>query len=301
MVDSSRQPRRRSAFTLVELLVVIGIIAILISILLPVVVKAKRSANTTKCAMNLRTLAQAWQLYAQGNKDTGVPVRMPAFPEWGGPTYSTPVGLQYRPRWYEMLGFQMKNYATRHPDALEDDKWQVESQLFICPEKPEWTNSRNFTYGYNYQFLGNVHKNQTTGKLVNYPVRASKINAGKTVMACDSMGTAAGSPVTQRTGYQMEGSHDPNAWGNKGFHLDPPRMTATSDYADDWFMQPIYRAGPDPRHNGKVNVAFCDAHVELMTPQEMGYEVMPGGAMSINGSNRLFSGNGEDLDPPPIK
>ena len=60
---------RRAGFTLVELLVVIGIIALLISILLPALSRAKDQANRTACMSNLRQVATSFLLYAMDHKD----------------------------------------------------------------------------------------------------------------------------------------------------------------------------------------------------------------------------------------
>ncbi len=63
----------RRAFTLIELLVVIAVIAILASLLLPVLSKGKARAQTVDCMDHLRQLQLCWHMYAHDNESTLVP------------------------------------------------------------------------------------------------------------------------------------------------------------------------------------------------------------------------------------
>src|ERR1700722_6732735 len=66
LLAPSARPRR--GFSLGELLVVIGIIAVLISLLLPALQKARQSATQLKCLSNMRQVAQVMTMYADDNK-----------------------------------------------------------------------------------------------------------------------------------------------------------------------------------------------------------------------------------------
>ena len=69
-VGTGRRSAGRAAFTLVELLVVIGIIALLISVLLPALNKARQSGNSLSCQARMRQIGQAIQIYANEHRDS---------------------------------------------------------------------------------------------------------------------------------------------------------------------------------------------------------------------------------------
>lgn len=308
MPQSLIRHRRSHAFTLIELLVVIAIIALLIGIILPALSGARETAQTLVCSTRMRQVATGWQIYADTNRDVSVPAQPGRYSDESRNVYQLGNGDQYRPRWFAVIGAAagFDAFANPSPDREDEHTMTVDAnEVFICPAVPEWTNTRNYAYGYNHHFIGNtrfVNDDERDG-FINFPVRASSINSSATLMFADSLGTAAGKPAADRTQNQSDGSRDPTlrAEGGHGYAIDPPRLTANSDYADRRNRSPEHRSAPHERHRAKTNAAFCDGHIESLTLEELGYIVNPDGSVAADdpeATNARFSGNSRDEDPP---
>ncbi len=296
----------RGAFTLVELLVVIGIIALLIGILLPSLSAARQQAMQVACMSNMRQIVIGWSMYADAHKGAIVPARPPKRSPDELNVYPVGNGESWRPRWHQLMGHSAGMYVMSNPSPLQsmENAGVIDNPLFLCPLVPEYNSVRHYAFGYNHQFLGNARNKVGKSTPINFPVKISRIAAAQTVMFAESMGTAAGKPKGARRAYNNDGTTTDNyAMANHGFTLDPPRLTADSDYCDDNNRAPEHRSAPDPRHRGKANVAFCDGHVEAMTLEELGYVVNADGSVAASAPgahNRFFSGTGRDDDPPSI-
>jgi len=132
-----RNRNRSGGFTLVELLVVIGIIAMLIGILMPALSKARAAAAETQCMNNMRQLAQGMLMYAGANKGVMPFDGDPRYTNTDGDRNSRSLG------WWEDPGLWINAAAayTQHKPYSELQLNMANTplpnenstSLFICP------------------------------------------------------------------------------------------------------------------------------------------------------------------------
>lgn len=183
--------RPRRGFTLVELLVVIGIIAVLIGILLPALNKARRAAATTQCASNMRQIAQAMIMYNNANKGHMMPCTA------GVISGVFPIG------WWWPNELVRGKYISApslyaHPGSSTSEKRFPNSSVFKCPE--------------------GVDEGDLAGGQGDYPTDAKNngyVTVNDSQNATDGLGIASWYMLASRT--QTGKASTPNSPGTNGF------------------------------------------------------------------------------------
>jgi prepilin-type processing-associated H-X9-DG protein len=239
---------------LVELLVVIAIIALLMSILLPALGRAREQARSVVCRNNLKTLALANMVYSttcDGWYVSAVDYTMAAL---GQPTWNS--NLEFR----RALGLQTKRYADDEDDY--DEFFQMPKE-YLCPTdkavgRHKYVNllgsyQNVISYGYNFTDWG--------------PDSLKPLSWSGDIPAGEEAAQVKAVEIRQPA--------------EKLMFIDSGDLWAAKDGASykrywDLFIHnlPLYRADGQwmPtffRHNQGANIAFFDNHVEYMDKEDV--------------------------------
>ena len=270
MSNSVSNPPRHPGFTLVELLVVIGIIALLISILLPVLNKAREQAKALVCQSNEKQVLLAFTMYVSAHK--------------GGTPAFADVAIGYPPPantpFHRSLGYYMLTAGT--PGVIRYDKgsfWpymtsglhytqttgntsppppDVLYRVFNCPSDIDTRGTerggqlnvsvpRNFSYSWNCQFYANPRPPLGTWDGKTPPPEGWPSDI-KNVSRISQIAEPAHKIILD------EEMHPNDGWCFMG--VEP---NGNQDDLPSW------------RHNGRGNYGFADGHVESLSPSDIGY------------------------------
>lgn len=231
----------RSGFTLVELLVVVGIIAILISMLLPALNKAREAAKSTQCMSNLRQIGLVGQIYSSEYKGA-LPVRL--WPRNDGGVNADML-FMILAHGATISGNRDWMFGTQHFTPVLPD-------AFVCPNGPT-RGEIHYTY-HSYGFHGNWYRGSRGDGRGSR--RSQIVNPTTKVYAMDWPSKAIEQAFNQTTF-----GHPSHGVPGAGSHqlITVVRNFTDSRYDDCYADLAIGRHGRAPNH--WVNVLYFDGHV----------------------------------------
>jgi prepilin-type N-terminal cleavage/methylation domain-containing protein/prepilin-type processing-associated H-X9-DG protein len=263
-LNDIRLTRRVSrGFTLVELLVVIGIIALLISILLPSLATARRQARSLKCKAALREIGNAFAMYSAENQGYW-PV---AVHEVGNVKFPTPIEM----RWPDLI---VKYVASAKDIVKFDDinKIRQNSVIWGCPEwakaleNDDTTLSDKVRVGYGMNpypkyfedgdvaNLANITKSATPrGRYLKVVEWKKPTDRG---LICDSVAHIIQTPATISSTSSQWQQYDPVAFSATAFYVDGSRHAPGNVSKARTYDNPY------------MNMLFCDGHVAGVSVKE---------------------------------
>lgn len=151
---------RKKGFTLIELLVVIAIISLLVAIIAPAIRKAKDYAKRTICMNNARQTGIGLRLYADGNDNEVIPMRLT-----NGTVTDNPNA------WYSVITLSA-NYTEKgemvpmHLGVLYDQGLIENPEVFYCPAQPR---NSDYPLPYNYDFYTKDGSIEWNSEIVSIP------------------------------------------------------------------------------------------------------------------------------------
>jgi prepilin-type processing-associated H-X9-DG protein/prepilin-type N-terminal cleavage/methylation domain-containing protein len=241
---ATRNRNRSAGFTLVELLVVIGIIAILISILLPSLNKAREQATSLKCQSNLRQVSMAAIMYANAHK--------------GVLPYPT-TGLGESMLWFNgidpYLGAKYDRSGATGVAAGRAYKAYKQCPIYDSFDGDQFQGGQNQTKEYARTFKMNNHLRRNGTRSNILVVNPANEATGVKTAYTPNFVSARLTDVRQSAQFVFFGD---------GLSLDFTGPVANQAQSGEFSMEVdlLSEASPGLRHRGGANIAFVDGHVE---------------------------------------